>query len=63
MKLSFKKRPIALAVAASFGAIGVASAPTAASAAAEGRYVAGDCRAVAYSSLSYLQSPARFTII
>ncbi|MGM9491393.1 hypothetical protein [Ideonella sp. YS5] len=42
MKLSFKKRPIALAVAATFGAIGVASAPTAASAAGEGKYVAGD---------------------
>jgi hypothetical protein len=42
MKLNIKKRPIALAVAATFGAIGVASAPTAASAAAEGKYVAGD---------------------
>src|SRR5689334_14376273 len=41
MKLILKKRPIALAVAATFGAIGVASAPTVATA-AEGKYVAGD---------------------
>jgi hypothetical protein len=42
MKFSAQKRPIALAVAATFGALGVATAPTTASAGAEGRYVAGD---------------------
>lgn len=42
MNQIFRKRPIALAVAATFGALGVASAPTVASAAAEGKYVAGD---------------------
>ncbi len=38
----FSKRQVALAAAATFGAIGVASAPTAATAAPEGKYVAGD---------------------
>ncbi|HSI56220.1 MAG TPA: hypothetical protein VLA16_01605 [Ideonella sp.] len=42
MKLILKKRPVALAVAAAFGAIGAASAPTIASAAPDGKYVAGD---------------------
>ena len=42
MKQIFSKRQVALAAAASFGAIGIAGAPTTVSAASAGKYVAGD---------------------